>query len=239
MDVIRHAFTLGIRILFFLLTSAVAVGQAAADTDEVRYVAALNGLIVRSQPDAASSRSGKLVFNEAVHLGRRAVRDTIDFRDDYWYAIESPGTGYIFGGYLNHIPLIDTFSLYFEYYLKEYLRHFSPLDTIEYSQLDNLFDEKDGGTLRLIRGQGITYLYGSGYETSRTTFYFEKVGINELANIFDFVRAKSAEEVSYALPDRTLYGTRGFRFRDVNSQDWNSVQVIDAGVVRVDVYFSL
>ncbi len=89
--------------LIVVLISVVSLSAAAQDNPKYLNVMAVNGLNMRSQPDAKSRVVTKVAYGNKVEIMEKSkVQLQLGWVSDHWYKVAYRGReGFIFGGYLS------------------------------------------------------------------------------------------------------------------------------------------
>lgn len=92
--------------LIVILVSAIGLNAFAQDSSKHMNVLAVNGLNMRSQPDANARVVTKVPFGKQVEILERTNIDLqLGWIKDHWFKVSFRGReGYIFGGYLIELP---------------------------------------------------------------------------------------------------------------------------------------
>ena len=92
--------------LIVLLVSVVTLNATAQDNPKYLNVLAVNGLNMRSQPEATSRVVTKVAYGKRVEVLEKTKTELqLGWIKDNWFKVKYRGReGYIFGGYLNQLP---------------------------------------------------------------------------------------------------------------------------------------
>lgn len=186
-------------------------------SDSYYYIAAKNGLFIRSSPSIDSKKIQKIGFNELIKVSKTDIVDTIDNRIDVWCKlVENSEEGYVFGGYLNKnlLPELDSITGILNDYIPKFVKQFGNLEGNSF-RFEPVNDSKGHKTLGFYQNDRVVVTNRSGYEYSITKYYFKDFDINEFINLFDLMNVYyyentvlipkfeygNFEKFSYSIPD--------------------------------------
>ena len=169
-------------LALLLLTFGILVGQ-----ENVQYVAARSGLVIRDVPGTEGEKLGSLAFNTLVRILNDGPVDTIAYRIAPWYLVKADSTGiegYVFGGYLNRQRIREE-----SYYsMINYM-----FESVETAQLD--FDSKNrtgaargsklSRTIRVCGNSEFLLIEETLWEWSKSEIFLYNWELHEVINIVE------------------------------------------------------
>jgi hypothetical protein len=180
------------------------------------YVAARNGLLVRSTPNDSGKIVGQLEFNEEIEITGLSNIDTINYRIATWCRLLYEGkVGYVFGGYLNKYPLPEEEFSSLRVYMSSLLKLNEAEFDYEYKNGGEKFDERN------------VYVEGSDKHLFINEFGFEW-GVMEL-NLYDWevyevinlieLSKWDNENIEYQIFENSIKSNNLDKFEWINSFD--------------------
>lgn len=179
------------RYLFFnllLLSLNALTGQIPQkghfQIGDTLYVAAKNGLNLRSQPNSNSTIIEKINLNETVIVDSVLMVDTISNRIGNWVQVFRKKTsGYLFDGYLNKFE-IKTGKYLFGNYIKNYL-----VESYKMSKSIIIYRPCNGGKsckrVQLFSSENCILKTEYGWEWWDMEIILKNWNINEVLNILE------------------------------------------------------
>ncbi|PHI18019.1 hypothetical protein CEQ90_20135 [Lewinellaceae bacterium SD302] len=164
---------------------------------ELMYVAAKNGLIIRSSPNTDSQIIGSLNFQDSILYKPIDVIDTLDLRIAYWVELDLDTIkGYIFSGYLNNrVPPSEKYVSLRDMWKYFKVNYPSLIDTTIF--IDNPGDKSDK-TIYLSMGLNHSSRGWHIWEYSYSETIYEDITINDIINLIELTDF-NGENIEYQI----------------------------------------
>lgn len=188
-----------------LLLSTLNCFLSGQELGQVMYVAAKQGLRLRSEPDLKSKTLELLSLNDSITVREILYRDTIDLRVSNWISCTTSGNqkGYLFSGYLNQYPLPLNGYASLRDYIHEYLKvNFLELSATEY--VDDQPGDKYDKILRLSFGNDYVLKSIYEWESADVDLILYQVNLSEIINLVEYAELHGENEEHRLLKEAFL-----------------------------------